>query len=166
MQTLFDWSWTLLVLHLNAQSSASLQDWEPACMDYMSCKENQYATALNNKVAECREMAVCISVDFAGGCTEAAGQVSHWVTRARSFASGSFPQPRGAPHCDLPIKLHMCQRTRNPSESFMCVGLWMWQWSMQATSCDKHNNTERGSSEKDSWVLSLTLSNMLPLMAQ
>lgn len=144
----------IIVFHWNAQSSAPLQDWKPSHM---------YPTALYNKVAAYRE----IFVDFAGGCTGAARQVSHWVTRARSSASRSFPQPRGAPHGDLLIKMHMCQRSPNPSESYFSVSLYvvavvtagnkLWQ---------THNFTERGSSENDSCFLSLTLSNMLALMAK
>lgn len=47
-------------------------------------------------------MAACIFVDFAEGCTGAAGQVPRWVTSPRSSASGLFPQ--GAPRWDLLIK--------------------------------------------------------------
>lgn len=84
-------------------------------------------------------MVVCVYVDFAGGCTGAAGQVPRCVTRARSFASGSFPQPRGAPHWDLLIKLHMCQITPNASESSLSASLYrfLWLWWQQVTSTDK-----------------------------
>lgn len=70
-----------------------------------------------DKVSPYRDVVVLIYVDFSGGCTGAAEQVPHCVTRAWSLASGSFPSPRGAPHWDLLIKLHMCQITSNPSES-------------------------------------------------
>lgn len=32
----------------------------------------------------------------------AAGHTSYWVTRPRSSAPGSFPQPRGVSRCHLP----------------------------------------------------------------
>lgn len=92
-----------------------------------------------------------MSVDFAGGCTGAAGQVSHWVTRARSFASWSFPRPRGAPHCDLPIKLHMCQRTLNPSESSIHVSLYVVAVLIAGNKLwQTHNITER---EQRKWLM-------------
>lgn len=102
-----------------------------------------------------------------GGCTGAAGQVSHWVTRARSFASGPFPQPTGSPRCNLLIKPHMCQRTQSLSESFINGGLYVIALVLTGHKLwQTHNITVRGSVENDSCFLSLTLSNMFTLMAK
>lgn len=113
-------------------------------------------------------MVVCVFVDLAEGCTGAAGQVSHWVMRARSFASGSFPQPRGPPQWDLLVKLHMCIRTPNPSESTIYVRLYVVAVVIASNKLwQTYNITERKRAVKnDSCFLSLTLSNMLALMAK
>lgn len=114
-------------------------------------KAAQKISTQQHSITKLGETAVCVSVDFAGGCTGAAGQVSHWVTRARSFASGSFPRPRGAPHCDLPIKLHMCQRTLNPSESSIHVSLYVVAVLIAGNKLwQTHNITER---EQRKWLM-------------
>lgn len=108
-----------------------------------------------------RKMVASVLVDFAEGCTGAPRQASRWVMRARSFASGSFPQYTGStlgpPHkaAHMPknpesLRIpHACQP--------VCGGCGNKQ---QVTSCDKLTT------ESDTCFLSLTPSNMPPLIAK
>lgn len=133
------------------QCTTTLQERKPTHNNGAGCN----AIACSDKIFPYTEMFVYTYVDFAGGCTGAAGQVSHCVTRARSFASGSFPQPRGAPHWDLLIKLHICQITPNPSKSSLFASLYsfLWLWRQQVTSCDKLTTLQK---HREQWR-SLTL---------
>lgn len=106
-------------------------------------------------------MVAFVFVDFAEGCTGAVRQVSHWVMRARSFASGSFPRHTGStlgtPHkaAHMP-KNPVSLRIPHPCRP-VCGSCGNKQ---QVTSCDKLTT------ESDTCVLSLTLSNMPALIAK
>jgi len=69
-----------------------------------------------------------VFVEFAGGCTGAAGQVSHWVITARSFASGLFPRCRDSTLGPAHKAAHMAaelQIPQNPPSMSDCMwGLW------------------------------------------